>query len=111
MLAAQHRMRSSVDFQRVRRNGKKVVFAGLVVHVYSGMYQNYPTQVGLTVGKDCGNSVQRHRTSRRIRAAISAVVPKLPPGTGMVVKALPEIHLVRLDADLITESLLTKMKS
>jgi hypothetical protein len=39
------------------------------------------------------------------------VVPKLPPGTGMVVKALPEIHLVRLDADLITESLLTKMKS
>ena len=110
MLAALHRMRSSADFQRVRRNGKKVVMAGLIMHVYTGMYPGRSTQVGLTVGKDCGNSVQRHRTSRRIRAAIRPVVPKLPPGTGVVVKALPEIHAVLLDSHLITESVLTKMK-
>jgi ribonuclease P protein component len=84
--------------------------AGLIVHVYTGMYPGRATQVGLTVGKDCGNSVQRHRTSRRIRAAIRPVVPKLPPGTGVVVKALPEIHAVVLDSHLITESVLTKMK-
>ena len=54
MLAALHRMRSSADFQRVRRNGKKVVMAGLIVHVYTGLYPGRATQVGLTVGKDCG---------------------------------------------------------
>ena len=110
MLAAQHRMRRSSDFQRVRRNGKKVVMAGLVVHIYQGMYPGQETQVGLTVGKDCGNSVQRHRTSRRIRAVISSVIPKLPAGTGLVVKALPEIHAVRLDSLLITESVLIKLE-
>ena len=110
MLAARHRMRSSSDFQRVRRNGKKVVMAGLVMHIYQGMYPGQETQVGLTVGKDCGNSVQRHRTSRRIRAVIRSVIPKLPPGTGLVVKALPEIHAVRLDSLLITESVLIKLE-
>jgi len=110
MLAAQHRMRSSVDFQKVRRSGKKVVLPGLIMHICVGMFADSATQVGLTVGKDCGNSVQRHRTSRRIRAAISPVVTKLPPGTGLVVKALPQIRVLPLDSDLITESLLTKVK-
>ena len=110
MLAAQHRMRSSADFQKVRRNGKKIVTAGLIVHVYEGMYLGHATQVGLTVGKDCGNSVQRHRTSRRIRATFNPIVSQLPPGTGVVVKALPDIHAVRLDSHLIAESLLSKIK-
>ena len=110
MLAALHRMRSSSDFRRVRRNGKKVVMSGLVMHIYQGMYRGQEIQVGLTVGKDCGNSVQRHRTSRRIRAVISSVIPKLPAGTGLVVKALPEIHAVRLDSLLITKSVLIKLE-
>jgi ribonuclease P protein component len=111
MLAAQHRMRSPRDFQFVRRNGKKVLTPGLVMHVCPGMYGSSPTLVGLTVGKDCGNAVERHRASRRIRAALRPVVQRLPQGTGLVVKALPQIHVVNLCPDLITESLLVKVGS
>ncbi len=111
MLAAQNRMRDSRDFQTVRRNGFKVVLPGLIMHIYVGIYQDFTTRVGLTVGKDCGNSVQRHRASRRIRAAIKPVVEQLPIGTGLVIKALPSIHDFSLDSALITDSLLSKVKS
>lgn len=109
MLASQHRMRSSRDFQRVRRNGKKVVLPGLIIHVYPGMYGSDSSRVGLTVGKDCGNAVQRHRASRRIRAAMGFVVKQLPVGTGVVVKSLPLIHTLSLDPEPITESLLARV--
>lgn len=109
MLAAQHRMRNSRDFQSVRRNGKKVLTSGLVIHIYPGMYGATPTRVGLTVGKDCGNAVQRHRASRRIRAAMRPVVQALPVGTGLVVKSLPQIHTTPLDSDVIAQALLLKV--
>jgi ribonuclease P protein component len=109
MLAAQHRMRSTRDFQSVRRNGKKVLIPGLVIHVHLGMYGSAPSRVGLTVGKDCGNAVQRHRVSRRIRASMGPVLAFLPTGTGLVVKALPQIHTLPLDPEVITEALLLKV--
>ena len=109
MLASQHRMRSTRDFQSVRRNGKKVLTPGLVIHIYAGMYGSTPSRVGLTVGKDCGNAVQRHRASRRIRATMGAVLGRLPTGTGLVVKALPQVHTMPLDPDTITEALLLKV--
>lgn len=109
MLAAQNRMRSTRDFQSVRRNGKKVISPGLVLHIYPGMYGDSPTRVGLTVGKDCGNAVQRHRASRRIRAAMGPVVQVVPVGSGIVVKSLPQIHVTSLVSSLITEALLSKV--
>lgn len=109
MLAAQHRMRNSRDFQSVRRNGKKVLTPGLVIHIYPGMYGATPTRVGLTVGKDCGNAVQRHRASRRIRAAMGPVVQRLPVGTGLVVKSLPQIHTTFLEPEVITQALVSKV--
>ena len=109
MLSAQHRMRSSRDFQTVRRNGKKVLTPGLVMHILPEMYADTPSLVGLTVGKDCGNAVQRHRVSRRIRAAMRPIVLRLPVGTGVVVKSLPQIHSVVLEPDLMCEALLVKV--
>gem|GEM_PF-946823 len=93
----------------MRRNGKKVLTAGLIVHIYPGMYGTTPSRVGLTVGKDCGNAVQRHRVSRRIRATMGPVLEFLPVGTGLVVQALPEVHMLLLDPRVITEALLSKV--
>lgn len=109
MLASQHRMRSTREFQTVRRNGKKVLIPGLVIHIYLGMYGATPSRVGLTVGKDCGNAVQRHRVSRRVRATMGPVLGLLPAGTGLVVKALPQVHTLALDPKVITEALLLKV--
>jgi ribonuclease P protein component len=41
------------------------------------------------VSKAVGNSVGRHRVSRRIRGAVSPLLTTLPSGTRVVVRALP----------------------
>lgn len=45
--------------------------------------------LGLTIGKSVGNSVVRHRTARRIRAAFAGQLDRLPQGSQWVVRALP----------------------
>ncbi len=61
----------------------------LILHVFPGFYGQGPPRVGITVGKDCGNSVARHRLSRRIRGAMAQHIDALPPGSGVVIRALP----------------------
>ena len=90
MLPAAYRMRSSEDFREVRRRGRKFLAPGVVVHISEGFFATGVPKVGITVGKDCGNSVARHRLSRRIRGAMSALVSQLPVGTGVVIRALPQ---------------------
>ena len=48
-----------------------------------------PARAGVVTSKAVGNSVDRHRTARRIRAALGSALETLPPGTDVVVKALP----------------------
>ena len=89
MLPAIHRLRKSEDFKKIRRSGRKYVYPGLIIHISQGIFIGSPSRVGITVGKDCGNSVARHRLSRRIRGAVAPVVTHLPPGSGVVIRALP----------------------
>ena len=47
-------------------------------------------RAGFVVGKAVGNSVVRHRVTRRLRAAVLAELPRLPAGSDLVVRARPE---------------------
>ena len=85
-------MRKSDDFRIVRRRGKKIVTDCLIIHIYQGFYGVEPSRVGITVGKDCGNSVARHRLSRRIRGAVAHELNNLPQGCGLVIRAFPSAH-------------------
>jgi ribonuclease P protein component len=42
------------------------------------------------VGKTVGNSVVRHRVTRRLRAVVRGELDRLPPGSDLVVRARPE---------------------
>ena len=44
---------------------------------------------GLIVSKAVGNSVVRHRTSRRLRHVCMTFIPKLPASVDVVIRALP----------------------
>jgi ribonuclease P protein component len=44
--------------------------------------------VGFVVSKTVGNSVVRHRVSRRLRHVVRSALADLPPGTLVVVRAL-----------------------
>ena len=99
MLPAAHRMRSAADFTDTTRRGAKASRGSVVVYalrvdslsetVPDPSASADPARVGLIVAKSVGNSVVRHRASRRIRGAIAALLPSLPPGTRVVVRALP----------------------
>lgn len=49
-----------------------------------------PAQAAFAVGRSVGSSVERHRVTRRIRAVIPPILDGLPPGSRLVVRALPE---------------------
>ncbi len=47
-------------------------------------------RAGFVVGKAVGNSVVRHRVTRRLRAAVREELPRLPATADLVVRARPE---------------------
>ena len=88
MLARQYRLRDSADFAEVMRCGRRAHGDLVVLHALSGRNVPFP-RFGLVVGKAVGNSVVRHRVSRRLRAILSVLVEDVPGGSDVVVRALP----------------------
>jgi ribonuclease P protein component len=46
-------------------------------------------RAGFIVGRPVGGSVVRSRVTRRLRHILAGLLDSLPPGTGVVVRALP----------------------
>ncbi|MEV5715361.1 ribonuclease P protein component [Amycolatopsis mediterranei] len=101
MLPAAARLRRSEDFRVVLRRGSRAGRRRLVVHalttdpsaaadaVQSDETVQPAARAGFVVSKAVGNSVVRHRVSRRLRHLVSARLGTLPAGTALVVRALP----------------------
>ena len=96
-------LRSSQDFQRVRRRGKRqqgqyltlvyarradVVAASAEPGVSGGV--SLPSRIGISVNKRVGVAVRRNRVKRRLREAIRRRLWKTQPGWDMIVIARPE---------------------
>lgn len=95
-------MRRSTEFSSIVGTGMRARRGAVVVHqLVRG--DAGPPRVGLIVGRVVGNSVQRHRVSRRLRAQLATRLDRLPAGSGTVVRALPSAagcSSVRLGDDL-----------
>ena len=92
MLPAAHRMRAAADFTETTRRGRKATRGCVVVYALIPIEPAEPalsSRAGLIVGKVVGNSVQRHRAARRIRAVLAGQLGAVPSGTRVVVRALP----------------------
>jgi ribonuclease P protein component len=92
VLSPAHRMRRSTDFAVVVRSGSRARRGCLVVHQRRQLTTGAP-RIGLVVGRSVGGSVVRHRVSRRLRAQLAERIEALEPGSGVVVRALPEAAL------------------
>ena len=110
MLPAQARLRRRPEFTAVVRSGRRTGRPTMVLHllperpvVRDGVVPC--PRVGLVVGRSVGNSVVRHRVSRRLRAAAREQLHRLPPSADLVLRARPEAATAgyeRLRSDLAT---------
>jgi ribonuclease P protein component len=94
MLPAPHRLRSRAEFARVssdgrRANGRYVVVSVAVDPVAVDSAGPRPPRVGFAVSRRVGNSVVRHRVTRRLRHAARPLLAGLPGGALVLVRALP----------------------
>ena len=103
MLPAAVRLTSSQEFGTVVRRGRRAGRPRLVVHALMAATagdvevnpseptrnRQQPTRVGFVVSKAVGNSVVRHRVSRRLRHLMRDRLGTLPVGCSLVVRALP----------------------
>jgi ribonuclease P protein component len=107
VLPAAHRLRSSAEFAAVTRSGRRNRSGDLVVYLSDASSSTetfsrplsdqtsartgalLPARAGLIVSRKVGGSVVRHRVSRRLRAQLASRLDGLPPGSRVVVRALP----------------------
>ena len=102
MLPAQARLRRRPEFTAVVRSGRRAGRPTMVLHYLSerpeqsggGRLSDQPSppgaRAGFVVGKAVGNSVVRHRVTRRLREAVREQLQRLPRDADLVVRARPE---------------------
>lgn len=102
MLPVDARLRSAADFASVVRAGRRAGTQRLVVHLLS-TGQDVPPRAGFVVSAKVGNSVVRHRVTRRLRPLVRNRLGGLASGTTLVIRALPSAASAtsaELDGDL-----------
>lgn len=83
------RLRSSRDFERVRRRGRQVAGVYLTLQYVRQPQEAGPTHVGFTVSKRVGSAVIRNRVKRRLREVTRRLRVRLPAGWDLVLVARP----------------------
>jgi len=86
MLPRGFRLRRASDFKATVRSGQRKKAGHFVL--YRREVDGGQAQVGFIVGKEVGNSVVRHRTTRRLRHAI-AQLHNPPASSQTVIRCLP----------------------
>jgi len=82
------RLTTATEFAAVVRSGQRAGTRRLVVHLLS-TGQQAPPRAGFVVSAKVGNSVVRHRVTRRLRPLVREQLATLGDGVALVVRALP----------------------
>ena len=120
MLPNSARIKSSLDFARVTKSGRRTTTDSLIAYLLlnqsnsgsspssnSNSKNNDNPKLGLIISKSVGNSVVRHRIARQIRHASFNYLSLLPTGSLLVIRAMKRSN----DAFTETKSLFEKIVS
>lgn len=75
-------LKRNKEFRRVYRAGKSVGSRTLVLIAVSTKKPD--KRIGFSVGKKIGNAVQRNHVKRRLREAVTPLLPKIPFGYRLI---------------------------
>ncbi|MEP6696548.1 MAG: ribonuclease P protein component [Pseudonocardiales bacterium] len=93
MLPAAARLRRREDFRTTLRHGRRTTRGCLALALLSAEDEGRAAEasplVGLVVGRGVGGAVTRNLVSRRLRHLVRPRLAELPPGSRLVVRALP----------------------
>ena len=120
MLPNSARIKSSSDFARVTKSGRRTTTDSLIAYLLlnqsnsgsspssnSNSKDNDNPKLGLIISKSVGNSVVRHRIARQIRHASFNYLSLLPTGSLLVIRAMKRSN----DAFTETKALFEKIVS
>ena len=114
MLPNSARIKSSADFARVTKSGRRTTTDSLIAYLLinlsnSGSNLDHKKdenpKLGLIISKSVGNSVVRHRMARQIRHASFNYLSLLPTGSLLVIRAMKRSN----DAFTETKALFEKL--
>jgi ribonuclease P protein component len=93
VLPAGSRLTRRDEFTSAVRRGRRAGRPRLVVHLLvpsdAPDPADAPPRAGFVVSRAVGGSVVRHRVARRLRHLVRLRLASLPPGSRLVVRALP----------------------
>jgi ribonuclease P protein component len=88
MLPVRARVNSRDEHARIGREGRRFSCSPLIVHALSTRDAG-PARAGFVVSRKVGTAVTRNRVRRRLREQTRSRLASVPPGTLLVVRALP----------------------
>ena len=88
MLAKANRITAGDDYKAVVRRGHRISGAHTVTYLRRSQAAS-PARFGFIVAKNVGGAVTRNLVRRRMKAVAYDLVPNLPTGTDVVIRALP----------------------
>ena len=103
MLPRQSRMVSSAEFGTAVRQGRRCGRALLTAHLLLRPTQEHEAaRAGFVVSRSVGGAVVRNKVRRRLRSVVRGLLPSLPGGSLLVVRAHPQAAAAR-QADLAAD--------
>ena len=104
------RLTASSDFARATKSGTRVTSQHFVGYLYlSPVTNNASAKCGLIISKSTGGSVKRHRIARKVRHAVAPIIPLLPTGSLLVIRALGQEGDINISTEI--SELITKLIS
>ncbi len=82
-------LKRNKEFRHTYRVGKSAGSKSMVL-IYAPR-KNGEVKIGFSVGKKLGNAVTRNRTKRRLREAVTPLIPRIKPGSKLIFIARPPI--------------------
>lgn len=97
MLKKQFRLKKRKSFNYIYRKGRHIGNEALtLVFVYAKM-KDSPIKIGFSVSKKIGNSVTRHKATRRMREAVKPLLSQIKPNHSIVFVAKEGIEKLKPD--------------